>query len=157
MVKKIGGVVAVVVVVILVVSRCGSERVVRPYVDPFPQGMETAFAEAGLPIVASRINDNLGGVDHDVGIILQVDPEVCPAQDQECLEDLLKAQAWNDYVKPPISPSPRLVLAFGIFTEERCYATGGPAVEWKSMFDEYGYFPEVKSIEPHMWYFFLYC
>ena len=148
----------VVAALVLVVAGC-SEPEVHHYVDPFPQGMEAAFAEAGLPILFSAVADNPTGYDADLGILLQIDAEACPAQDQQCLEDLLEAQPWNNYLAPSRHPSPTEVLQFGIRTYDlhRCSATGGPAEELRVPFGEPGPFEDVPELEPGMWYFFMYC
>ncbi len=156
MAKKLMGTVVGFVLLVLLVRRC-NEPEVHHYVDPFPQGMETAFAEAGLPIRLTNVNDNPTGIDFDVGILLQIDAEVCPAQDQQCLEDLVEAQPWGFSVRPSSHPSPTRVVQFGIDGElVICTATGGPAEEFRIPFGERA-FKEIEELEPGMWYFFLSC
>lgn len=113
--------------VAITLSGCLFEKTPEFY-DPFPQGIDQTFADAGIPILVWEDTDGLIVESVLRRMIVQVSPDVCAETDSVCFSNLVGQQDWavRPYFEDPdfyIS----LSFAIEIVEGERCAFEASPS------------------------------
>lgn len=126
---------------LVLVAGCGENQYERltEFEDPFPEGLEAAFAEAGIPVIASRdVPHDRTGISPSYAALMQVDPNICRDTDLDCLTGHLEQQPWavnvGDY-RTAVKPERRVNIHFDIQPiagEDGCFVFAEPAAGLQS-------------------------
>ncbi len=63
--------------------------------DPFASGTRDTFEEIGMPVVSIEDVPYVEGINGIIrGIVVEVDPALCPAAGFECVKAIMNSQPW---------------------------------------------------------------